>query len=704
MKLRGPVLFSVVAIAFLVAAFYPKAVNTEQKESMIVRTLLTFMKQLHYSPKEINDEFSATLYDYYLDRVDGARRFLTQEQIDQLEPFKTQLDDEAKAGTFEFFNQTTAFLEEGITKAEAYYKEILDEPFDFSIEESIELDGEKLPYPQNDAELKEYWRKSLKYNVLARVVRRLESQQDSGDEAEGKSIEQLEEEAREELREIWEKNFSFYKKFKRDDRLSGYLTTMTNIFDPHSRYFEPVQKQTFDAMMSGEYEGIGARLMLDGDYTTVTEVIAGGPAWRSKEIRENDAFIKVAQGDDGEWQDIVGWLLDDVVQLIRGKKGTKVRLMIRTAEGTTKEIELIRDKIKTEETFAKSLILDGAEDGERIGYIFLPSFYANFRDRDGRSSAKDVAKEIEKLKAENVDGIVLDLRNNGGGALQDAIDMTGLFIEKGPIVQVKARTRPAEVYRDVDANVQYDGPLAIMTNGNSASASEILAAALQDYDRAVIVGSKSTFGKGSVQRVYDMDRIVRGNDDLKPLGSVKVTMSKFYRINGGSNQLRGVVPDIILPDVYQEIETGESQEDYPLPWTEIEPAEYSQNTYVISDKHIEKLRRASVKRLEKDPVFQSINENAKRIADNRDESVYPLNLEAYQAFNATRKAEADKFKDLMKDDLLLSADNLKADFDYINENEKNMALNKDFVKSVSRDQYIKETLHVMHDLITVKKN
>ena len=704
MKIRGPIFISVAAITFLLAAFYPKAVDNAQKEGVIMRTLLTFVNQLHYNPKDINDEFSTTLYDYYLDRVDGARRYLTQEQITQLEKYRTNLDNEARTGSFEFFNESLEMLNAGITKAEGFYREVLSQPFDFDKEEFIELDSEKRGYAQNDEELKDYWRKSLKYEVLTRVARRLEQQKDSGEEAERKSEEQLEEEARQEVAEAYDKYFKRLAKLKRSDRLSGYLNTMTQIMDPHSGYFEPIAKENFDIRISGSYEGIGARLMLDGDYTRVSEVMAGGPAWRSKEIRENDVFLKVAQGDEEEWQDVVGWVLDDVVQLIRGKKGTKVRLMIRTNEGTTKEVSLIRDQIKTEETFAKSLILDGPKEGERIGYIFLPSFYADFDDPNGPSCSKDVAREIEKLKAEEVDGIVLDLRNNGGGSLSDVIRMTGLFIEKGPIVQVKSRIRPAEVYRDSDSRVQYDGPLAVMTNGFSASASEILAAALQDYNRAVIVGTKSTHGKGTVQRFYDMDRVVRGMEDLKPLGSVKITTQKFYRVNGGSTQLRGVTPDIILPDNYDDIEIGEEQEDYPLSWTEIDAVEYDQDIFVLNKNDLDKLRKKSAQRVADNESFQKVVANAKRIAKTREESVYPLNLEAYQEFSAQRKAEADQFKDLFKEAGSLTANNLKADYDYIHENEKNEDMNEAFVDGVSKDAYIKETLNIMHDLIGMKKN
>ncbi len=705
MKVRGPIFISVAAVAFLVATLFPKPVNTEEKESVIIRTLLEFVGQLHYDPQQINDDFSERLYDYYIDRVDGARRYLTQEQIDQLTEYKYQLDDEARSGTFEFFNTSLDFLNEGLDKAEIYYAEILGQPFDFNKEEYYELDAEKRGFAKDDAELKDFWRKSLKYEVLSRVSRRLKAEEKKGEEEEPKSMEQLEEEARQEVREAYEKYFKRLSKLKRSDRLSGYLNALVQLNDPHSGYYKPIDKENFDIRMSGEYEGIGARLMQDGDYTRVTEVMAGGPAWRGKEIKEQDIFLKVAQGEDGEWQDVVSWVLDDVVQLIRGKKGTTVRLMVRSSDGAEREIKLVRDKIKTEETFAKSLILDGTEDGERIGYIFLPSFYANFSDpKNGRSSAKDVAKEVEKLKAEGVDGIVLDLRNNGGGSLADVIKMTGLFIEQGPIVQVKSRRRPAEVYRDTDARVQYDGPLAVMTNGFSASASEIIAAALQDYDRAVIVGSKATHGKGTVQRFYDMDRVVRGLDNVKPLGNVKITTQKFYRVDGGSTQLKGVTPDIVLPDNYNNIKIGEEREDHPLSWTEIDPVTYDQNVYVIQDDLKTQLRAKSDARIAQSDAFQKIVGNAKRLAKNREESLLPLGFEAYQAFNEKRQEEGKRFKNIFKEIPSLEVANLEADTDLINENEKNKQMNEDFVKAVSKDAYINETMNVLHDLIEAKKN
>ncbi|MEO1715046.1 MAG: S41 family peptidase, partial [Bacteroidota bacterium] len=365
------------------------------------------------------------------------------------------------------------------------------------------------------------------------------------------------------------------EKRKRSDYLSIYINSITNVFDPHTSYFEPIEKQNFDINMSGKLEGIGARLQSDGNYTKITSVIVGGPAWKQGDLKENDKIMKVAQ--DGEDPiDVTGMQLDDVVSQIRGEKGTKVILTVKKIDGSIADIEIVRDVVILEEGFAKSLILHTTAK-EKVGFISLPRFYDDFYDEEGRSCARDVATEIDKLKKENVRGIILDLRNNGGGSLRDVVTMSGFFIEKGPIVQVKARGRSPEVLEDNDPSVKWDGHLIVMVNQFSASASEILAAALQDYERAVIVGSTSTFGKGTVQRFYNLDRAIPGYSELKPFGEIKLTTQKFYRIDGGSTQLKGVTPDIILPDMYSYIETGEKEQEYPMNWTQIAPVPHEQN-------------------------------------------------------------------------------------------------------------------------------
>lgn len=422
----------------------------------------------------------------------------------------------------------------------------------------------KKPFAKDDATLKDYWRQSMKWETMTRLAEKLEKKEKGEENFKDKTYEELEAEARKDVLKVYDDWYVRLEKRKRNDYLSMYLNTFTNIFDPHTEYYEPIDKQNFDIGMSGRLEGIGARLQTDGDLTKVSEIIVGGPAWKEGKLEENDKIVKVAQGDDPEWTDITGMVINDVVQLIRGKPGTKVRLSVKKADGSTKEIVIIRDVVIIEEGFAKSLLIE-TEEKETIGYLRLPKFYADFNNSNGRRCADDVAVELEKLKQAGVQGIILDLRSNGGGSLRDVVKMSGFFVEEGPIVQVKSRTRKAEVLSDDDPGVQYSGPLIVMVNQFSASASEILAAALQDYGRAVIVGTgTSTFGKGTVQRFFDLDAVIRGNPEVKPLGEIKLTVQKFFRVNGGSTQLRGVTPDIVLPDNWLYLETGEKEEDFPM--------------------------------------------------------------------------------------------------------------------------------------------
>lgn len=695
MKLRGPIFFSVMLITLLVAAFYPK-VDNQEKDAVLMRAILTFVGQLHFQPKQMNDAFSTKLYDMYLDRIDSRRHFLTQEDLKKLEPYKMQLDDEALAGNFEFFNLSLDLLNNGMKKTQGYYRDILAKPFDFTADENIELDGEKRNFSKNDAELQDYWRRYLKYEVMTRVADKLEEQKNTGEEGSKQSTEEMEAEARKDVLKLMDDWYDRLGKLKRSTRLSYYLNTVTNLYDPHSDYLEPIDKQNFDIRFSGRLEGIGATLQTVGDYTKVSSIVVGGPAWKGKELQENDIILKVAQGDSDEWKDITGMIVDDVVQLVRGEKGTKVRLTIKKVDGSIKEITIIREVIILEEGFAKSLILDGASPDEKIGYIFLPRFYADFEHADGRFSAKDIADEIAKLKKEKVNGIILDLRNNGGGSLNDVVQMSGYFIEQGPIVQVKSKAQNPDVLDDTDPNVQYGGPVIVMVNHFSASASEILAAALQDYGRAVIVGT-NTYGKGTVQRFYDLDRGVRGYEELKPLGEIKLTVQKFYRINGGSTQLRGVTPDITLPDPYAFIEVGEKEEEYPLEWTEIAALQYKQNVYKIPN--LNKIKAESEKRVSKNPVFQKITDNAKRMKSQGDETAYPLRLEDYMAMSEKRIQESKNYEDLFKNVINKGVRNLEVDIPSIHKDESKKARNDDFVQTVSKDVYINETLMIMHDLI-----
>lgn len=707
MKFRGFILFALLTVVFMVATISPK-VDEAQKEAILMQTILAGLEQLHYQPQQIDDDFSARVFDIYLDRIDGNKRWLVQEDVDKLDVFKNQLDDEAKEGTYEFLNLSQEVLAKGLEKTKVYYQEILSKPFDFTGKESVELDGDKKQFAQSDEQLRSYWEKAMKYETLTRLVGKIEAQdkakakadaEPEGEKVEIKTVAELETESRKAVLKLFDDWYHRMEKRQRKDYVSDYLNAFTSVFDPHTNYFLPADKENFDIGMSGRLEGIGARLQeTTTDETKVVMVVAGGPAYRGKELEVNDVIQKIAQGDEEEWLDVGGWDINDVVAKIRGKKGTKVRLGIKKVDGTQTEISIIREEIIMDEGYAKSAILDLEGISDNIGYIKLPRFYADFNKRDGHQCAVDVGIELEKLTGQNVNGIILDLRNNGGGSLRDVVDMSGFFIEEGPIVQVKSRRANPEVLNDRDASVQYDGPLIVMVNSFSASASEILAAALQDYGRAVIVGSDATFGKATVQRFFDLDRAIRGHSEIKPLGEVKVTTQKFYRITGNSNQLKGVIPDISLPDNYDYIETGEQEYETAMKWTQIEPVAHNQAVYTIKDKNA--LNQASENRVAANPTFGKIQENAKRLKGKRDKTVYSLNIEQYRKEKDAQAEEAKQYKGLFDKEVeKLSVNNLEVDLTYINQDSSKIGRNEEFIKALKKDIYIEETLHIMQDMI-----
>jgi len=696
MQVKGSVFFSILVVVLLIGAYYPTTKNAD-KEAILIHTILGGLDQMHYNPQDINDEFSEKVYDLYIERLDGAKRWLTKEDLAVLDKYKHKIDDEANEGTYEFFNTSLDVMDKAVAKTADYYKDILDKPFDFTKDETM-LDSEDRSHAKNDKELKAYWVKVLKYQVMGKLADKLKAQEKSEEEEEkNKSLKELEEDARADVLKSMNDTYTRIGKLRRTDRLSNYLNAVTNIFDPHTGYFEPKDKETFDINMSGSLEGIGARLQTDGEYTKVTEIIPGGPAWKGKDLEPNDLIMKVAQGKD-EPVDVMGNRIDDVVKLIRGKKGTEVRLTVKKVDGSVDVIEIIRDVVIIDESYAKSVILDFPGKAENIGYIKLPRFYADFNGTTGRSCATDIRKEIEKLKDQNVNGIILDLRNNGGGSLRDVVKMSGYFIEEGPIVQVKARHSSPEILADTDSKVQYKGNLIVMVNSFSASASEILAAALQDYGRAVIVGSNSTFGKGTVQRFFDLDSAIRGFSDIKPLGEVKLTIQKFYRINGGSTQLKGVTPDIILPDNYHYIKTGEEEHEFAMQWTKIDAVDYNQNVYKLSKERLDELKLASEKRVASNPLFQKIDDNAKRLKELRDKDEFTLNLSSYQAQEAEQERISEEHKESFKEIEGLKVNNLEVDMEYIKTDESRVARNDEWVTNIKKDIYIDEVLSIMADM------
>lgn len=700
MKKRGVFLLALLAGVIGYGAWCADPINPD-KEKLVMETLLAVMDQVHFKPQDLNDDFSKKAFKKYLNDLDGTKWFFTQEEVDQLKQYELKMDDEANAGTLEFFDLSVKLLDNAIARSERIYNEYIDYEFDFDKKETLELDSDKKPFPKDEAEQKEYWRKYLKYQIVSKLDEKLDAQE-KVEEADKKTNAELIADSQKETKELYDGIFERINEMRRSDRFEAYLNAFANLYDPHSVYFSPKGKQDFDIRMGGKLEGIGARLGEAGDYTKIASIVPGGPAWQGKELEVDDVIYRVTQeGEEGE--DIKGMRIDDVVSRVRGKKGTVVILTVKKKDGSMKDIRIERDEIILDVAYARSAIMDIENKVDNIGFIRLPAFYSSFDGGEGNSCAIDVAKEIEKLKKENVNGIILDLRYNGGGSLPDVIDMSGLFIEEGPVVQVKSRRRPAQVYNDEDASVLYDGPLIVMVNAHSASASEILAAALQDYERAVIVGSESTFGKGTVQGFFDLDRALPGNSDLKPLGQVKLTFQKFYRVNGGSNQLKGVVPDIVLPDQFSYIKTGEKEEVNPLEWSEIDPVKHGQNVYDMPN--LAKIKAKSAARIEKSEVFTLIDEDAKRLKENQDESVYPLDLASFSKVIDDRKAESKKYTDIMDKDIAsLKIRNMEVDLQEMASDSAKIGRNEDWLQQMQKDVYIEECLMIMKDMIQSGSN
>ncbi|MCB0836951.1 MAG: carboxy terminal-processing peptidase [Bacteroidetes bacterium] len=690
---------SIIAALFLFSS-YTYYSDDEDKSEVLIKLMMQGMEYYHYQPPAINDGFSEEVFDLYLKKLDYNKRFLTKRDVDNLYKSRHHLDDELKVGSFEFFDLAFNIYNSRIKEAESYYREILNRPFDFSEKEYLETDFEKMDYPRDEAEIKERWRKALKYQTLSRLVNMIEKQdkamQEGGDEnMEVKSFAVLEEEARAKVLKSQENLFKRIEKISKTDRRAEYINAIANVYDPHTGYFPPKDKENFDISMSGRLEGIGAQLSEADGNIKVVRVVPGSASYRQGQLKVNDVILKVAQAD-AEPVDVSDMALDEAVKLIRGKKGTEVRLTVKKIDGSEIIIPITRDIVELEEVYAKSALIETGNTKKPIGYIDLPKFYADFQGTGGRRCADDVAKEIEKLTKNNVSGIILDLRDNGGGSLQDVVDMAGLFIEQGPIVQVKSRGAKPRVLSDFDPTIQYDGPLVIMVNSFSASASEIMAAAIQDYDRGIIVGT-STFGKGTVQRFVDLDQFITGGSNIKPLGEMKLTTQKFYRINGGATQLKGVVPDIILPDEYSLLDLGEKEEEHSMKWDEISPVTYSTWEAPVSGK-ISKLRADSEKRVTENETFKLIQENGERFKRSRDKNSFALNIDEFKAERKRIEEEADKYKEIEKtiEDLRISS--LPQDLSYIQQDSVRQKRADNWHKSLNKDPYLYEVMNIMNDM------
>ncbi|MCM2263930.1 MAG: carboxy terminal-processing peptidase [Desulfuromonadales bacterium] len=630
-------LIAVTAVAIAATAFslgaVPFAATTPDLDQNRTRLLTYILRQQighHFSGKSIDNDLSRGAFQLYLKQLDYQKRFLLDGEVRQIRAFENQIDDEILAGKLQLVPLAERLMGEGVRRAEGMVREILSQPFDFNVAEEYETDPEKLVFCRSDAELRERWRKDLKYRVLNRYLLLAEDEGFKTPAAipKGKraALEQL---AREKVLKQHNDYFTRLHQETAQDQYDRYLNAFARAFDPHTSYMPPQSKEDFDISMRGSLEGIGATLRDDEGYIKVVKVVPGSAADRQGELQADDIIQSVAQGK-GEPVDVSDMRLRDVVALIRGKKGSEVRLTVKRAGHKPLVIPIIRDVVVIEESFVKSAVIDDPASGRRYGYIKIPSFYRDFEEsRDGnggRNSTNDVRTALTSLKRQGIAGLLLDLRNNGGGALTDAVGVAGLFIERGPIVQVRSSGGATKVLDDQDSSVEYSGPLIVLVNQFSASASEIVAGALQDYGRAIIVGGEHTHGKGTVQVIMDLDEALtlRNMSRYQPLGALRLTTQKFYRISGESTQYRGIVPDIVLPDRQQNSKFGERYLDFSLPWDTIASVKHADWS---NGNDLAWLKTRSRSRVDSSQEFTKIRHVAKTLAERLDNTRQSLQIE-----------------------------------------------------------------------------
>jgi carboxyl-terminal processing protease len=697
------------------------AATPEERRAIIIAAIMKAVGAAHYSPRPIDDTFSARVYNRVVNLLDYDKLFFTQEDMNKLSKYQYAIDEEIKNNSVEFFDTINAIYVRRVSDGERFSKQALAQPFTFKGEDSIQLNADKLPYAANDAQLADYWRQFIKYRTLTKLVD-MEKDQDKkhtdSPDVKLKTSAQLEQDARAAVSKAQDFWFKRLKKMNEEKRFEYYYAeSIAFNEDPHTDYFPVEEKKSFDEGMSGKFYGIGAQLKEEeSGKIKVVAIISGSPSWKQGELKAGDEIEKVAQGNSPA-EDIEGMELDDVVRKIKGPKGTEVRLTVKKESGATKVISIIRDAVTLESTFAKSAVINSPEGA--IGYIYLPEFYADFLHADGRRCATDIEAELKKLKEANVKGVILDLRNNGGGSLNDVVDMAGLFVGKGPVVQVKDRNGKVTMLPSPATAPLYTGPLAIMVNQNSASASEIMAAAMQDYGRAVIVGTP-TYGKGTVQKIIPLDEVLdattrmrlqeglaastllprvpnESNPEDASIGSLKLTMQKFYRVNGGSTQRKGVIPDIVIPDRLEDLDEdlGERHEISALPWDQIAAADYKPTNSV---GNLNQLRTLSKGRVDANPYFKLVDKDAAILKNQRDNTAYSLNEVDYKKQTDEINELSKQMEEAGKKSDSLSLTNLAADLPAINTDSTTAKKNKDWLKALSKDQTLYETVNIMSDM------
>ena len=683
-------------ICFVSCNSISKNFESDDKDSLVIQLITYVLDQAHYLDIEIDNNFSEKVFYSFIENIDPYKRYLYQSDIDKLSQYKHKIDDAFNEPNLEFFNLAHEILIKRIDESKLISKEVLSKPFDFKLQETFNFDIDELRYINSRIDLVERWRKLMKAYLIENYhdeIKEDERTYKKDSTYEVRSYSEIEIETREKLNETMADYFAIMEEeFQRQHWFSIYLNSFVSQYDPNTSYLDPDDRDRFNIDMSGNYAGIGAVLRKKVDKIEITELISGGPAWRDNSLEKGDVILKVRQENDSEPVSIVGYRLADAVKLIKGKKGTDVFLTVKKVDGTVNEISIERDIVLLEETYIKSSLVE--KEGSNYGIINIPKFYIDFENQDNRDAAKDLKVEINRLKKQGMQGLIIDLRNNGGGSLKTVIDMAGMFIESGPVVQVKNFDKEKQVLRDRDRSILWKGPLVILVNEGSASASEILAAAMQDYERAIIIGGNQTWGKGTVQNVFPLNRMVRGNTK-GDLGALRYTTQKYYRVNGGSVQLEGVKSDINLPFRYKYLDFGEKDSENPLQWDEIENINYKKwNSNFDFDYAI----KNSQKRMKESEHLKLVDQNAKWIKDVREKKIFNLNYKKFRSEIEENIKITEKFKKLDDFTLDYSFKSLPYESQMI-ENDSVLGTKRErWHKSLNKDIYIGEALNVLSDL------
>ncbi len=686
----GALLFST---TFLLSCLF----SNQNKQKVVLALTYNLIKNYHYEKINFDQDFSTKIFNKYMENLDFSKRFLMQSDVKKLSKDIKKLGSQIRQADLSFFDESYNIIVKRQTEAKKIYDQIIAKPFNLKLKEQLSLDTKKRKYASNSRQLYNYWRKLLKLEVLMEVDNQMsiyEKKKAKGEKVKEKPIEEMEKEARAKVKKNYDDYFNRLSKLRKSDYFSLFINSITLSADPHSEYFAPKSKEDFDIYMSGELEGIGATLSQRFGETKVVSIVVGGAAWKEGELEKGDVILKVAQAGK-EPVNIASMRLDDAVRLIRGKKGTKVTLTVKKIDGTIKNITIVRDKIIVEDTYVRTAILDNPKTQKKVAYIYFPSFYIDFNKANGRKCSEDFRKELYKIKDQKVDGIIIDLRNNGGGSLQEVVKIAGFFIPKGPIVQVKDRYGIVNHLDDKDASVLFKGDVLVMTNQFSASASEIFAAAMQDYNRAVIFGTKQTFGKGTVQQMFNLDNASRIPSDLKPLGALKMTIQKFYRINGGSTQMKGVKSDISFETPYSDINTGEASFDNALPWDKIAPLSYKKWT---ENYNIDSLKKWSMARMDKDSAFIITDQYAKYLEKDNKDKYIPLNLTLYRIDRKKRSAKRNRYSKATRKNIKLDINFLRDDIKTMKKDSIFRFRYKNWSKKLKKDYQLQEAYNIVEDM------